>query len=450
MRSSESSAPPLTPALAGAPKIGLDVGGSLAKVVFSSTGETHNQSEGLSPPDDHLELDLGDGRTLRFIHFQTKQMGDLITFLRDVVGVRPGQALEVTGGGAFKYQDLLSKKLGVQIHKNDEMQSLMNGLSFLIRQHSHSTRRMQGSETSASSSRGFGSRGRPATDSIVFRFDVTSRTRVPVDLEENVYPLLVVNIGSGVSILKATAPDKFLRVTGTCIGGGTVLGLARLLFNASSFEEVVRLSEKGEDVLDLKVRDLFGERSGSRVLPGDTLASSFGKIYALNTCVSATELRGSLRKEDIARSLIHMVSYNLGYIAYLIGSVHRVRRVFFAGKYINDRPLTMQSITEGVNFYARHYAEAWHRAAQPHDRARAQAEPHAENRPAPTALSPPAASATRQHEAQEGHDASTEGSPTMGTAADLADDLGSPPEPFDVLFLRHDGYLGCLGACGII
>jgi len=152
---------------------------------------------------------------------------------------------------------------------------------------------------------------------------------------------------------------------------------------------------------------------GSRVLPGDTLASSFGKIYALNTCVSATELRGSLRKEDIARSLIHMVSYNLGYIAYLIGSVHRVRRVFFAGKYINDRPLTMQSITEGVNFYARHYAEAWHRAAQPHDRARAQAEPHAENRPAPTALSPPAASATRQHEAQEGHDASTEGSPTM-------------------------------------
>ena len=32
------------------------------------------------------------------------------------------------------------------------------------------------------------------------------------------------------------------------------------------------------------------------------------------------------RKEDIARSLIHMVSYNLGYLAYLVGTAHGVRR----------------------------------------------------------------------------------------------------------------------------
>lgn len=94
----------------------------------------------------------------------------------------------------------------------------------------------------------------------------------------DLYPFLVVNIGSGVSILKvsrqrtfnsgvpgvctasstctcrqqllcvvlqAKSASSFVRVTGTCIGGGTVLGLARLLFHAKSFRQVVRLSERG-------------------------------------------------------------------------------------------------------------------------------------------------------------------------------------------------------------
>lgn len=42
--------------------------------------------------------------------------------------------------------------------------------------------------------------------------------------------------------------------------------------------------------------------------------------------VSSSTLLIIFRKEDIARSLIHMVSYNLGYLAYLVGTAHGVRR----------------------------------------------------------------------------------------------------------------------------
>ena len=34
------------------------------------------------------------------------------------------------------------------------------------------------------------------------------------------YPFLLVNVGSGVSILKFTDVDKYERVSGTCVGGG--------------------------------------------------------------------------------------------------------------------------------------------------------------------------------------------------------------------------------------
>ncbi|CDJ29246.1 uncharacterized protein EMH_0003380 [Eimeria mitis] len=91
----------------------------------------------------------------------------------------------------------------------------------------------------------------------------------------DLYPFLVVNIGSGVSILKAKSASSFVRVTGTCIGGGTVLGLARLLFHAKSFRQVVRLSERGTDALDLKVADLCGDAAGSRCIAPDALASRY-------------------------------------------------------------------------------------------------------------------------------------------------------------------------------
>ena len=43
-----------------------------------------------------------------------------------------------------------------------------------------------------------------------------------VDLSDGtIYPYMVVNIGSGVSILQIDSPTHFKRISGTMIGGGT-------------------------------------------------------------------------------------------------------------------------------------------------------------------------------------------------------------------------------------
>lgn len=49
-------------------------------------------------------------------------------------------------------------------------------------------------------------------------------------------PCLLVNIGSGVSIIKVDEDGSFERVSGTSLGGGTLWGLLSLLTPATSFD----------------------------------------------------------------------------------------------------------------------------------------------------------------------------------------------------------------------
>ena len=60
------------------------------------------------------------------------------------------------------------------------------------------------------------------------------------------YPYLVVNIGSGVSMVAVRGLNDFQRVNGTSIGGGTFLGLTTLLTGCSTFEDAVALAAKGD------------------------------------------------------------------------------------------------------------------------------------------------------------------------------------------------------------
>ena len=54
---------------------------------------------------------------------------------------------------------------------------------------------------------------------------------------------MLVSIGSGVSMLKVSScGDKFERVSGTMIGGGTLVGLSNLLTGVNDFDEIIRLS----------------------------------------------------------------------------------------------------------------------------------------------------------------------------------------------------------------
>lgn len=57
--------------------------------------------------------------------------------------------------------------------------------------------------------------------------------------QESIYPFLLVNIGSGVSILKFENKEEFTRISGTSLGGGMFLGLCHLFTGINDFDKLL-------------------------------------------------------------------------------------------------------------------------------------------------------------------------------------------------------------------
>jgi len=165
------------------------------------------------------------------------------------------------------------------------------------------------------------------------------------------FPYMLVNIGSGVSILKITSKDSFERISGSTLGGGTFWALCRLLTNAETYEEVQELSKKGDARnVDLHVGDIYGYDSS---LPGysklglspDIIASSFGKVAI------EEEIHG-LRSEDIVRSLMFMIANNITQIAYLNAKLHNIERIIFAGGFLAGSPYLISRFSYALDFWS--------------------------------------------------------------------------------------------------
>ena len=64
-------------------------------------------------------------------------------------------------------------------------------------------------------------------------------------LQADMYPYLLVTIGSGVSIIKVVGDEKFERIGGTATGGGTFWGLGKefniIICNATAVDKCWRI-----------------------------------------------------------------------------------------------------------------------------------------------------------------------------------------------------------------
>lgn len=141
---------------------------------------------------------------------------------------------------------------------------------------------------------------------------------------QNPYPYLLVNIGSGVSMVKVSGPRQFERVGGTSLGGGTLWGLLSLLSGARTFDDMLRLSDQGDNTaVDMLVGDIYGSDYNKIGLKSTTIASSFGKVYKMKRQAERDAEDGlsgngkaespdvepgvSFRHEDISKSLLFAI-----------------------------------------------------------------------------------------------------------------------------------------------
>ncbi|EGD82050.1 pantothenate kinase 4 [Salpingoeca rosetta] len=258
-----------------------------------------------------LEEEVEVGR-LHLCYFKTTELEECVRFIEDKMDSGDPCVVRATGGGAHKYPALFASN-NMDVHKLDEMECLVRGSNYLLKS--------------------------VPDEAFTFNKDTTPQRQF-FRPSSDIFPYLLVNIGSGVSIIKVESDTAFERVDGSALGGGTFWGLGSLLTGAGGFDEILDLAQRGDcRNADMLVRDIYGETTPQSLgLDPDLTASCFGKAR---------------KAQDAAASLLQMVAFNIAQISCLNARLHNIRHIFFAGFFIQNQPTTMHMITQAVAYWGR-------------------------------------------------------------------------------------------------
>lgn len=115
---------------------------------------------------------------------------------------------------------------------------------------------------------------------------------------------LIVSAGTGSAMIAARGGEAY-HLTGSAVGGGTLLGLAKLLLGVSDSAALVRLAEQGDTGgVDSTLSDVIGGGIGH--LPASATAVNFGRVLSLSE---------PPKREDIAAGLVTLVAQVIGMIS---------------------------------------------------------------------------------------------------------------------------------------
>jgi type II pantothenate kinase len=153
-------------------------------------------------------------------------------------------------------------------------------------------------------------------------------------------PVLVVSAGSGTACVAARG-DTYTHVTGSGVGGGTLLGLSRLLLGTVDPHKIDSLALAGDpNGADLALRDVISGPIGS--LPPDATAVNFGRIGREALAVSA---------EDIAAALVTLVGQVLAVTAINAARAQQLDHIVVIGHLV-DMVSIRRAIERVGEFYS--------------------------------------------------------------------------------------------------
>jgi len=336
--------------------MGLDIGGTMAKLVcmekagpnsvgcdllddgeISIASTAHMDLSFVITDDENgtkenFQIDCISGSTegFRTLLAETAISGKRRDVLRRVVA---------SGGGAHRFAVSVREALNVELVPFQEMQSLVEGLDF-IAEHGPSDE--------------------------IFTIDAQGEVE-RVSWPLNRYPCMLVNMGSGVSILRIDGSIggacRFTRLGGTACGGATFLGLMRMMTSAKTFREALEMARTGNaQGVNKLVGDIYGENGCSQLgLPPHLTAAYFGKLGSArgNVWSHAAE-------EDCAAALLMMVVQESVVLARAFSQVLELQcgqapPVFFVGGFLANNSMahsliatTFKNLGMRAPFFLRH------------------------------------------------------------------------------------------------
>jgi len=220
-----------------------------------------------------IKIAYEENQSLHVKTYPNQEIDQLVQWLKLV---SPDSTLHLTGGKS----SFISMSATQHIEHMEEFQALVNGTRYLLEQEGH---------------------------------------------EQN-EEYVVVNIGTGTSIFHVTG-NTFSRITGTGIGGGTLMGLGSLISGQTKFTELVKLASLGNhEQSDLLVKDIYATDAP---LIGNITAANFGKAHAQEVAI-----------EDHMAALIQLIGEAILLLAGQVAQQKNVKRIVFVGGALNgNKPL---------------------------------------------------------------------------------------------------------------
>ncbi len=135
----------------------------------------------------------------------------------------------------------------------------------------------------------------------------------------NLSEALVVSMGTGTAMVHARADGTMKYLGGTGVGGGTLVGLSKLLLNAESIEHIESFAECGSlDNIDLRIKDMAASKTLDH-LEADLTAANFGKLSDIAT------------KDDIALGIMNLVFETVGMVSIFAARSVGVKDIILTG-----------------------------------------------------------------------------------------------------------------------
>ncbi|CAL5970639.1 Pantothenate_kinase 4 [Hexamita inflata] len=323
------------------PLVSLDLGGTLTKMTVyipdsqkSRVILTSKYSQFYRPElSFRAECVMG---TYLFFVFHNSQIQFVIDFLNETgFPFDRKRVLRTTGGGAYKFKSLLVSQTNynnLEIH--DEIASLRSGMLFLtaLKIKNETQKINQKQEEVHHNDSPF--------EELNFFDQVPPHSKNGNRNRKNVprnwiYPVLFVQIGSGISFVKMDAED-YERVDGSAVGGATFNGLSQLILGQDlEYQELLKLGQSGKDKTTLTVGDIYGKNYANLI--SDLPAAFFGKPQ-------------HNERKDLVYGLNQMICVNVAHIAVLNAKQHGLKRIIFSGGFVTQ--FAEEQLDFGVKFYS--------------------------------------------------------------------------------------------------
>ena len=219
------------------------------------------------------------GGEIHFIQFETRFLPEAMDLIKINDLHLNISKMGATGGGAHKYAEKWEQMLKIEIAKQDELDSLVAGMQFILsdvvgeyytflpksdvninkekvqnkeakdsndKEKDHQnipfpTPNEEEKSTSASTNE----KSKEKNKSLD-QYWWSREVKRDFVAKNDSYPYLLVMIGTGVSVLRVDGPRKHERISGSSIGGVTYWGLCRLLTDIEHFDSVLNLAERGD------------------------------------------------------------------------------------------------------------------------------------------------------------------------------------------------------------